>query len=280
MPQKNPKISVITPSFNQGNTLEQTMLSVLHQSYPELEYILIDGGSTDKSLEIIQKYEKQLTYWVSEKDRGIYDAMNKGIERASGEWIYFLGTDDLLCSDVLKDIFAEPPEADLIYGNVIFKHSGQIYDGFFDKEKLAHHNICHQAIFFKRQLFDRLGLFELKYQILADYVWNIKCFGKPEIKVVYLNKNIAIYNEIGLSGSKLDLNFIQNQQNLLKDHLGIYLHKKTIYDRVGRLGIKELHQKNYKKGLQLVWMALPYAPIFYIKTLLYFFKKYCLTYRA
>ncbi|NJL12522.1 MAG: glycosyltransferase [Microscillaceae bacterium] len=100
-----PKISIVTPSYNQGQYIEEAILSVIGQNYPNLEYIIIDGGSTDNTIEIIKKYEKHITYWVSEKDKGIYDAMNKGIDVATGEWIYFLGTDDLLSDNILIKIF-------------------------------------------------------------------------------------------------------------------------------------------------------------------------------
>lgn len=90
-----PKISIITPSFNQGNFLEETILSVIGQNYPNLEYIIIDGGSTDHSVEIIKKYESKLAYWISEKDKGIYDALQKGFEKSSGEIMGWINSDDM-----------------------------------------------------------------------------------------------------------------------------------------------------------------------------------------
>src|ERR1051325_984467 len=99
-----PKISIVTPSFNQGKYIEQTILSVLDQAYPNLEYIIIDGGSTDNSVEIIKKYEKYVTYWISEKDRGQSHAINKGIQRVTGDIFNWLNSDDFYSPGVFREV--------------------------------------------------------------------------------------------------------------------------------------------------------------------------------
>ena len=134
-----PKISVITPSYNQGRFIEETIRSVLFQGYPNLEYIIIDGGSTDESIEIIKKYEKRLTYWISEPDKGQSDAINKGFSLASGEIICWLNSDDYYLPNILFSVaqkFKDNLEASIIYGrcNVIdesgvFRHlTGEPFD--------------------------------------------------------------------------------------------------------------------------------------------------------
>ena len=127
-----PKLSIITPSLNQGKFLEETIPSVLNQNYPNLEYVIIDGGSTDNSVAIIKRYEKHLTYWISEQDNGQADAINKGFEKTTGDIINWINSDDLLAADSLNSLTKEirkNPNADFYFGDylIIDKNGRELF---------------------------------------------------------------------------------------------------------------------------------------------------------
>ncbi|MFC1669665.1 glycosyltransferase family 2 protein [Spirochaetota bacterium] len=215
---KNSKLSIITVSKNAGDTIEKTIQSVINQTYKNIEYIIIDGASTDNTIEIINKYIGEITKFISEPDEGIYDGMNKGIDYSTGDWIYFLGADDILFSnDIIEKVFrlSFVDENDIVYGDVKFKHSGIIYDGYFDIKKLTRQNICHQAIFTKRKLFDQMDKFNLSYKVLADWNFNLRCMSNPEIKCAYVDLVISEYNERGYSFHNKDDNFLHDHTDLL-----------------------------------------------------------------
>ena len=129
--KNNLLISVVTVSYNAVATIEQTILSVVNQTYPHIEYIIIDGGSTDGTVDVIKKYADRIAYWVSEPDKGIYDAMNKGIKVATGEWINFMNCGDSFYSvSVLSDVFKDKSckENDVIYGNTCIMERWCMYE--------------------------------------------------------------------------------------------------------------------------------------------------------
>ncbi|MFA5114021.1 MAG: glycosyltransferase family 2 protein [Candidatus Margulisiibacteriota bacterium] len=132
MDQSFPRISIVTPSYNQGQYLEKTILSVLEQGYPNLEFIIMDGGSTDNSVEIIKKYEKRIAYWVSERDEGQSDAIRKGFQRAKGEILAWLNSDDTYPPGTLHKVaqyYNRHRDIDVIYGNLLLMDgAGKIYD--------------------------------------------------------------------------------------------------------------------------------------------------------
>ena len=168
-----PSVTVVTVVCNDVANIEKTLLSVINQNYPRLEYIVIDGGSTDGTADIIKKYESAIDCWVSEKDRGIYDAMNKGIDRASGEWINFMHANDTFYnSTTIYDAFKNSPkDVDFIYGGVIHrKENGEEYIGIQPplEEIWRCMPFCHQSLFSKTRLLKR-HKFSLKNKISSDY---------------------------------------------------------------------------------------------------------------
>lgn len=182
------RVSIITPSYNQAAFLEETMLSVLNQTYPDIEYIVVDGGSTDGSVEIIRKYTDRLAHWESRKDKGLYDAVNQGWSRATGEILSYLNSDDVLVSNAVEtvvDLFSKNPEVDVLYGDakVIDEKGGFLYD--FPSRKLDlttvfktwEDPIRQPSAFVRRRVFERFGGFDDSYHFCGDFHYWIHISG-------------------------------------------------------------------------------------------------------
>jgi glycosyltransferase involved in cell wall biosynthesis len=183
--QKPPSISIITPSFNQAAYIEQTITSVLDQGYPNLEYIVIDGGSSDGSVEIIHKYENRIAFWVSEQDRGQAHAINKGLARATGDIIAYLNSDDYYLDGTLRqvaDLFNRRPDLDLFHGRcrVVDQHGAKIgertgsitrYDEILDLWNVwwRQRNFVQPEVFWTRRIANRVGQFREDLHWVMDY---------------------------------------------------------------------------------------------------------------
>jgi glycosyltransferase involved in cell wall biosynthesis len=170
-----PRLSIITPSFNQARTLEETIRSVLLQSYPNLEYIVIDGGSADGSVEIIRKYAPFLTSWVSEKDRGQSDALNKGFVRATGEIVAWINSDDRYLPNAFAAIaaaFAQHPNAGLVYGNLelVLDHAAHIITYPVAPERMLNELALpfQQTCFFRQSVLNRVGALDVGLHYVMD----------------------------------------------------------------------------------------------------------------
>jgi glycosyltransferase involved in cell wall biosynthesis len=199
---KEPLVSVITVVFNGAATLEATLQSVIRQTYPHIDYVIVDGGSTDGTLDVIDRYKEHFGSFISERDKGIYDAMNKGIRMARGEWLYFLGSDDLLADEqVLTFFFSDPSnrEYDLVYGDVESSGYSGPYDGPFTYSKLLGRNISHQAIFYKRGVFTKIGDYDIRYRMHADWDLNLRCFADTSIRTKYVCRTVAMFGADGIS---------------------------------------------------------------------------------
>jgi glycosyltransferase involved in cell wall biosynthesis len=209
-------LSVIIPTYNSELTLERCLYSLASQTFKDFEICIIDGASIDKTVEICMNFRNSISNLriISEPDLGVYDAMNKGISFSKGEWIYFLGSDDEIYSnDVFFNIFCNKSnlDNDVLYGSVNSKTLGSCYDGEFNTEKLYAKNICHQAIFLKRHVFERIGSYSLEYKIWSDYDHNIRWFCDARIRKKFIDNIIANYSDLGFSSLNEDLLFLSHK---------------------------------------------------------------------
>lgn len=212
------KISIILPTFNCSETIREAINSVKKITLKNLELIVIDGGSTDGTLKILEENKNIISKLIIEKDKGVYDAMNKGVEVAKGEWLYFLGADDSIINGAFPKCLRLLKKNQINYGNVIFKSTNEIYDGKFSKYKLMLRNFPHQAMFYPKSIFKNYK-YDLKYKVLSDYAFNIRI--SKFYKFNYFDINVAIYNDIGgISSSKNDMDFERDRKYLYSKYLG------------------------------------------------------------
>ena len=216
--KKNLKISIITVCYNAIETIEQTILSVIDQNYTRIEYIIIDGESTDGTVDIIRKYSDHIAYWISEPDNGIYDAMNKGIAAATGDYIYFIGADDILLRSSIESLVSKIQNpGSIYYGNVVLEGCDAIYGGKFSKWKIIKQNIPHQALFYPAEIMKK-NPYDLSYPAFADWDLNMKLYTQGN-KFEYLPIIISVFGNDGKSSSG-DFVFEQNRKRIIRDRFG------------------------------------------------------------
>lgn len=205
-----PLITVITVVFNEVGSIEKTMLSVLNQTYDNVEYIIVDGGSTDGTLDIIRQYDHAIDYWVSEKDAGIYDAMNKGIQLALGAWVNFMNSGDLFYTNLTLEriVFHFRKKFSIVYGDVKAFSKRHHFNEMKISRPVTAKNlimklpICHQATFFSIKAFKEVGLYETKYKICGDHDWLLKALIAGH-HAKYVHQCIALNNKDGVSSVSL-----------------------------------------------------------------------------
>jgi glycosyltransferase involved in cell wall biosynthesis len=240
------KLSIITVNYNDAKGLRRTMNSVINQSFKDFEYILIDGGSSDESVEIIKEFEnlkikktKDNTdqpdnskneslvndhvsfQWLSERDKGIYHAMNKGITRARGEYCFFLNSGDYFVSNtVLESVFSENPAEDIVFGNLVVCLNENIVGKIIGKNVLTFLDLYnsdvvkHQSSFIKRSLFEAFGLYNEDLRIVADWEFFLKTLGLANVSYKYVNVDIAFFDNNGLSNNLGDITKTERKQIL------------------------------------------------------------------
>jgi glycosyltransferase involved in cell wall biosynthesis len=204
----SPKISIVTVVLNAVSSIDRCVGSLLSQTYDNTEYLVIDGGSTDGTLVRLAPYRDRIDYLVSEPDRGLYHAMNKGIRAATGDYVYFLNSDDVFCDgDVLADVASameKNPSIDLVYGDVLLRH-GERFDRkrpppILNRESLCRKGCCHQAVFARKTLLAETDGFSLEYRVVADLDWLARALARGAT-TMYLERDIAVFSLDGMSAA-------------------------------------------------------------------------------
>ena len=199
------KISVITVVRNDASHIEETLRSVLEQDWSDLEYIVIDGASTDGTAEIVGRFRDRLALFVSEPDRGIYDAMNKGIRRATGDVIGMINSGDRYFPGALAKVasaFGETPGRRIFWGDVQYEHLGRVR-GFREKNRYRGAFAPHPSMFVPRAVYDEIGLYDDTFRLLGDYDFMYRAVNVAKVEVLYVPELIAFYREGGLSDRRI-----------------------------------------------------------------------------
>lgn len=234
------KFTIITVCYNTSTTIRETIDSVLGQTYQELEYIVVDSKSEDGTVDILQSItDKRLTF-ISEKDSGIYNAMNKGLKMASGDYLIFLGADDIFYDkDVLKKVAGKLTGSnDVVYGDVMLKTRQRLYNGAFSRWTWGHRNICHQSIFYPKSVYGRY-MYNEKYRSVADWDYNLRLL-IDGIKFTYIRETICTFNDNdGLSSSSKDYDFLKVRRKLVCKAVGFLPYCWGILQRAKRRLLNE-----------------------------------------
>ena len=273
---ETPLVSIITPSYNQAAFLEKTMRSVLEQDYPAIEYMVVDGGSKDDSVNIIKKYSGQLAWWVSEKDSGQAEAINKGLSRAKGEFIAWLNSDDYLMPGAVASavkVLQNNPASNFVYGNVRVVAPDQTilnqltYKDWQLKDLMAFHIIGQPAVFMRRGALEKTGFLDPSYHFLLDHQLWIRLASTGEMTYVpqlwasahYHEdcKNLKQAAEFGKEALRI-VDWMPTQPALQE---AFKLHQKEILSGANRInGFYLLDAKEYRKAFRAYWKSFCLNP--------------------
>ena len=218
----NTLLSVITVNLNNAAGLEQTILSVINQEYVPIEYIIIDGGSADESKQVIEKYSGSISYSIAEKDNGIYNAMNKGIAKATGDYLLFLNSGDtLLEGNSLEKLMGGGKNADIIYGNIKLSDVSNSREVLFPKSLSFKfffiNSLPHPCTLIRKELFNVVGLYRADFKIAADWAFFVQAICKYNCSYHYVNVTVANFVLGGVSSTQLHL--IEKERSIIYHEL-------------------------------------------------------------
>ncbi len=235
-----PRITIIIATFNAMVHLPECLESIRRLERNDLEIVIVDGGSTDGTIAYMQSLQWPHLRWISEKDKGIYDALNKGARMASGKWVHFLGSDDRLLPGFSELMDMMTDQTAIYYANSEEWYYGEgkpdyiLLGGKFSNYRIAKYPVNHQAIVYPAKIFETHA-YNLKYKIFADYALNIQLWGNRQYKKQYVPLYIASYNMNGFSSTMRDMEFRADKPALVREHLGWLVYM--------RLALKRLKKK-------------------------------------
>lgn len=211
-----PILSIITVNLNNKNGLDQTIKSVLNQNCLNFEYIIIDGGSTDECLELIKHYSNKITYWISEPDNGIYNAMNKGILAAKGDYCLFINSGDILAEhNTLEKVIQDLDNKEIVYGDLIINENIKSFPDIIPVDYFFNQYLPHPATFIKRELFQKIGLYNENYKIASDVEFFIKAISIERSSYKHLNYPITKFDINGISSTQYSIS--QGERRLINE---------------------------------------------------------------
>lgn len=251
------ELSIITINYNNSSDLEKTIKSVTDQTWKDFEFIIIDGGSTDDSIKIIRQNESSIAFWISERDKGIFNAMNKGILKAIGKYVLMLNAGDRLFNiNTLHEIFGgQNYTDDILYGNAMLESKGKIVgEKIFDKpitfDFFRRTSLSHQACFIKRSLHDNIGLYDENLKFASDWKFFILAFCKFNVITRYLNCYVAECNCDGLTWSPSNFPIMKIEtHSVLQEHFPTFILDYDNFDRLRDKNNKLLRTVNLFKNL-------------------------------
>jgi len=234
---ETPLISIITVNLNDVKGLEKTLKSVFEQTWQAFEFIVVDGASSDGSKELIERHKEKIDYWVSEADKGIYNAMNKGIEISTGQYLLFLNSGDVLsANNVLENSFEYLTGEAIIYFNVYVDENDTLnlieYPDELRFSDLLYGTLCHQSVFIKKELFQHVGHYDESLKIVSDWKFFILSLFKENCTYKKVDLQLSIVNSDGISALAENKSLIlAEREKVIQDHFKAFLKEvEELYD--------------------------------------------------
>lgn len=219
-------ISIITVTFNAAKHIQRCIDSVKSQSYKNIEHIIIDGDSTDGTIGILEKNTELLACWISEPDKGIYNAMNKGLKYAKGEWLYFLGADDFLFPEFSQMALLLNARNTIYYGQCLWGDT--ILGRKFSAYRLTIEGICHHSILYPKKVFKKYTYSE-KYVVNGDHLLNLQCWNDREFKKIYIPILIANFSQGGMSQTTPDPDYDKDFPKIVRKYCRWYIYLRFLW---------------------------------------------------